>query len=477
MPELPEVETVRRTLKNLICDKTITDVMFFYDGIVKNPSPKEFKKRIIGQKFHDIRRYGKYLLFDLDDFTMVSHLRMEGKYFIRNSLDELTKHEHVVFALDDSKYLSYHDVRKFGTMELVDLQQENVLVGIQEMGPEIPDSAFNAEYLYSKTRLSNSPIKSLLLDQHVISGLGNIYVDETLYIARVHPLEKSKNVGWYKIEKIVKAAKEVIAKAIDLGGTTIRTYQSSLGVDGRFQNELNVHTLSGNHCPLCDDTIQKIRVGGRGTYYCPTCQKNDDHLIIGLTGGIASGKSMLAKMFENEGVKVLDADKIYKNLLKTNKIMYNEIVKNFGEAVETNGIIDTSALGKIVFSDSKKRELLNSITHPFVLEKMNQKIHKAFESGIKTIVLDIPLLFEVKMDYLTDFVILAYVDETIQLQRLMERGNIDKSSASCRINSQMPLDKKRELADVIIDNSGTISQTKEQFKTLMNKLRSEGHVI
>ena len=272
MPELPEVETVKESLKRFIIEKKIKEIYSPYPNIIKMDL-SVFKEKLINQSFTDIRRYGKYLLFDLDDYTLVSHLRMEGKYFLRNNLKELTKHEHVVFKLEDNLYLSYHDVRKFGTMELVDKFKEYELESIKKLGLEANQEKIDAEKIYQIFKNSKRPIKSVLLDQSILTGLGNIYVDETLFRSKIHPEELASNLSLEETKIIIKNAKKVLDKAIALGGTTIRTYQSSLGVDGRFQNELKVHTMQGMPCLVCETKIEKIRVGGRGTYFCPSCQK------------------------------------------------------------------------------------------------------------------------------------------------------------------------------------------------------------
>lgn len=272
MPELPEVETVRATLKKILLGLKITEVITPYPNIIKM-NLDEFRNKLNNQEFQDIRRYGKYLLFDLDDYTLVSHLRMEGKYFVRKNLEDITKHEHVVFRLSDGRFLSYHDVRKFGTMELVLLGQEKQLESIKKLGIEANQNDIDVNYIFESIKKADRPIKSVLLDQSILTGLGNIYVDETLFRSKIHPETKAKDLSFADVEKIINFAREVLNKAIKLGGTTIRTYQSSFGVDGRFQNELKVHTHVGKNCPVCNDIIQKIKVGGRGTYICPTCQK------------------------------------------------------------------------------------------------------------------------------------------------------------------------------------------------------------
>ncbi len=386
---------------------------------------------------------------------------------------EFTKHDHVVFVLDGSIYLTYHDVRKFGTMELVEKHKEEELSSISILGKEINDPNLNSDYLYPYVKKAARPIKTVLLDQNIVSGLGNIYVDETLYLSKINPKNISNKLNIYQVEKIIRSAKNVIDRAIILGGTTIRTYQSSLGVDGRFQNELNVHTLVGESCKACGDTILKTRVGGRGTYYCPTCQRENDLLIIGLTGGIATGKSLISELFKKKGVPVIDADKIYKNLLKTNKIMYNEIVENFGFAIENNEGIDLKKLGSIVFSNPEKRLLLNEITHPHVLVEMNNEIDSYRKKGEKMVVIDVPLLFEAKLEYLADLVVLVDSDNETQIERLMTRDSINRERAIAKITSQLDMETKRKMSDIVIDNSGLVSETENSFNEIFRKLRSD----
>lgn len=272
MPELPEVETVKETLKLHLIGKKIVDIITPYPNIIKTDLVY-FKEKMINQEFLDIKRYGKYLIFELTDISMISHLRMEGKYYLRENLDQITKHEHVIFKLDNDQYLSYHDVRKFGTMELVEKNEVFNTDSLSKLGYEANNENIDLNEIYPKFKNAKRPIKSVLLDQTIITGLGNIYVDETLFRSKIHPEELSSNLNEEEVKSILVNAKAVLDKAIKLGGTTIRTYQSSFGVDGRFQNELKVHTLVGKPCTVCKTTIEKIKVGGRGTYFCPNCQR------------------------------------------------------------------------------------------------------------------------------------------------------------------------------------------------------------
>lgn len=275
MPELPEVETVRRTLNNMILGKTIESIDIHYSKIIKDLSVSEFRNILVGKTLKDISRYGKYLLFIFEDIALISHLRMEGKYFIKDSSKSLKKHEHIVFNFTDGSSLRYHDVRKFGTMDIRKLNEIYTSLPISKLGYEPYDKLMNVKYLRGKLKNKGVAIKTCLLDQTIMTGLGNIYVDEVLFLSNLHPERIASSLNDNDYKNIIKNAESVLYKAIDLGGTTIRSYTSSLGVTGRFQNELNVHTKKGDHCPKCSTIIEKKKVNGRGSYYCPNCQKNN----------------------------------------------------------------------------------------------------------------------------------------------------------------------------------------------------------
>ncbi len=274
MPELPEVETVKETLKLKLIGKKIKDVKVYYDGIIAYPEVKEFSKQIKNLPIKDIKRRGKWLMFDLDKYYLLSHLRMEGKYFFKNKEDKLDNHEHVVFTLDDDEELRYRDTRKFGKMYLIKKEDINSIGPIKDLGLEPWDDSLTKEYLKSKYKNKKLPIKTVLLDQSIIVGIGNIYADEILFLSKLNPLIKCCDLKDNDLDNIIKYTKEVLEKAIKLGGTTIRTYTSVDGVHGRFQNELLIHGKDKDVCPNCGQPIEKIRVGGRGTYYCINCQKD-----------------------------------------------------------------------------------------------------------------------------------------------------------------------------------------------------------
>lgn len=271
MPELPEVETVKRTLISWCKGKVIKDVTLFYPRVLQNIDFESFKAKIINQKINDIDRFGKYLFFILDDYVLISHLRMEGKYFYTNDEDEyIKKHKIISFNLGDNN-LIYHDVRKFGTMKLVNKSEYLLDESIAKLGKE--PFNMNGEELYNKIHKLNRCIKQSLLDQSVISGLGNIYVDEVLFDAGIAPFRLSKDINMKECEKIILSSVKILNKAIELKGSTIATYHFNNNESGGFQNEHKVYGKKGQKCSKCDNVIKKMVIGGRGTYYCHNCQK------------------------------------------------------------------------------------------------------------------------------------------------------------------------------------------------------------
>ncbi len=272
MPEIAEVETVKNTLKKQILNKRIKDVKVYYEKMIES-NINTFKRDLIGDEFIDIKRRGKWLIFELHNHYLLSHLRMEGKFFLKNTNEELAKHEHVVITFEDNLDLRYHDTRKFGRMNLISKEELENTECIKKQGLEPGDKALTASYLQKKLKNKSLPIKSVLLDQSIISGLGNIYANEVLFYALINPLKKASSLTLEECNRIVEGANVIIKEAIKMGGTTIKSYTSSLGVTGRFQTKLKVHKKEGQLCPHCNNKIVKIKVGGRSTYYCPNCQK------------------------------------------------------------------------------------------------------------------------------------------------------------------------------------------------------------
>lgn len=271
MPELPEVETVKNGLLKKVLNKKVTNCKILYDNIIAYPETKEFINNIKNQTIKDIKRRGKFLLFELDNYYLISHLRMEGKYYIKEINCGITKHDHVIIELDNQETLIYNDTRKFGKMHLVK-KDELEKSPLSKLGYEPWDKDLTKEYLKEKLN-KNKAIKTLLLDQSIIAGIGNIYADEILFLSKIHPEKLGKKLTNKNLEDIIENTKIILEKAISLGGTTIHTYKAVDGVTGRFQQELLVHNKLNEPCVNCQTNIIKIVVNGRGTYYCKKCQK------------------------------------------------------------------------------------------------------------------------------------------------------------------------------------------------------------
>ena len=274
MPELPEVETVRKGLEKLVLKATIESVEVYWDRIISGPiETAEFKRILMGEKIMEFDRRGKYIIIRFNQWALVSHLRMEGKYEVEESAAPLKKHTHVVFHLADGRDLRYLDVRKFGRMTLAPIGEEFTATGIRLLGPEPTVETFDEATFYKTLQTKKRAIKPLLLDQKIVAGLGNIYVDEALFLAKIHPLRTANSLQKIEVSKLHEAIIKVLGDAVEAGGTTIRTYQNALGEAGSFQVNLSVYGKKGLPCVRCGTPIEKIKVAQRGTHFCPMCQR------------------------------------------------------------------------------------------------------------------------------------------------------------------------------------------------------------
>ena len=267
MPELPEVENVRRTLQSLVVGKEVREVNVLYPKIVTGDA-EGFKNTVRGQKVVDIERVGKYLIFILEDIAFLSHLRMEGKYRYLPNFKAEGKHDHLIFTFTDGSYLCYNDVRKFGRLQLIDKESYGQEPPLNQLGPE-PWSA-DVGQLYQKIHKSNLPIKALLLEQHIIAGIGNIYANEICFQMRLNPKTPGSKLSKKRVEELIEVSKDILGKSIAKGGTTIHSF-SNVGISGDYQKELKVH--GQKKCSICGGEIRKEKIQGRGTYYCAHCQK------------------------------------------------------------------------------------------------------------------------------------------------------------------------------------------------------------
>ena len=264
MPELPEVETFVRQLKPALVGKTILAADLRWNRTLAAPAPQKFREQIVGQKIKDVSRRAKYLVFQLSSFQLLIHLRMSGDLLIKNSTIGLEKHDRLVLKLSGNKSLIFNDTRKFGRVWLT-ANQEDVL---GKLGPEPFSKEFTPQWLHTALHTRKRQLKPLLLDQTFLAGLGNIYTDEALHMAKLHPVAASDSVTAQQAEALHEAIRKVLKAGIRRNGASIDwAYRG-----GQFQNYFRVYDREGTACPVCGTEIQKIIVGQRGTHFCPQCQ-------------------------------------------------------------------------------------------------------------------------------------------------------------------------------------------------------------
>lgn len=272
MPEIAEVRVVAKVLKKNLLGQKINKIKIPYPKIVESDN-KEFVDTLENLTFTSIKSYGKYLIFELGKYSFISHLRMEGKYFYVDTSTPVDKHTHLIFTLKNGYDLRYNDVRKFGRIKLVKTEQVFEDPALKKLGIEPDNKSLTKEYLLEKLQNKKIPIKSLLLDQTIINGLGNIYANEVLFASRIHPLKLGNSITEKEASAIIKNADEIITKSFECGGCTIRSYTSSLGVTGHYQDYLKVQSKESSPCPNCSTPIKRIKIEGRSAFFCEKCQK------------------------------------------------------------------------------------------------------------------------------------------------------------------------------------------------------------
>lgn len=277
MPELPEVETYVRELEPLLGGRRILAAEVRWPRTIAGPSPEEFVARIAGQRFVAFGRRAKYMLLGLDGGdTLIVHLRMTGHMVVKDAAEAPDAHTHVLFDLDDGHRVHYQDPRKFGRMWLTS-QPEMIL---SKLGPEPLSDAFSGEELAGKLAGRKAAIKALLLDQALTAGVGNIYADEALFRAGLHPLRPGGSLTPGEVERLRQAVAAVLTAGIaaagsSLGGSSLQNYSRPGGQTGSFQDEHRVFRRTGQPCLTCGAPIERIVVGQRSTHFCPNCQPSE----------------------------------------------------------------------------------------------------------------------------------------------------------------------------------------------------------
>jgi len=274
MPELPEVETIRRSLAGLLAGKTITGVEVVHPGVIKAPDPQTFPADLTGRTFVDFDRRGKYLLLKLTgDMVLVVHLRMTGRLVVTAPETERARHTHLVLSLRGGQELRFVDTRRFGAIYLLPADRLGEISGLSNLGPEPLDPEFSLARFKEVFKGKNRALKGLLLDQTFVAGLGNIYADEVLARARLNPARKAGELSTEEVERLYLAIREELTLAIEHRGTSFRDYVDGLGQKGENQNYLKVYQRRDQPCSYCGAPIVREKLARRSTFYCPHCQK------------------------------------------------------------------------------------------------------------------------------------------------------------------------------------------------------------
>lgn len=273
MPELPEVETVRRDMHEHLLGCKILDIEIKNDACIKCPDTATFIAALKGKTFTDTGREGKYLRLFLDDeSTLTVHLRMTGRIIYTPSATPHREHTHIIFKLSDGAELRYSDTRRFGCLWLQQKDEEDC-TGAQNLGLEPLDESFCAEYLIKTLGKRKMPVKSAILDQRAVAGLGNIYADEVLFISGISPTRPANEISSAEWQHLAENMRSVLLDAIENRGTTFSDFLDGEGKIGSNQHFLRVYGKKHQPCPTCNTELQYQKVGGRGTVHCPNCQK------------------------------------------------------------------------------------------------------------------------------------------------------------------------------------------------------------
>lgn len=283
MPELPEVETVKAGIAPAMTGYMITQAEVNRPDL-RWPFPENMADRLTGKRVLGLRRRSKYILVDLDSAeTLLIHLGMSGRMLVSGAAQGVfyhahpapAKHDHVVLRMESGARITFNDARRFGAMDLMQTAAQDDHWLIRDLGPEPLGNAFHEDYLIARLKGRNTPVKSALLDQRIVAGLGNIYVCEVLFRAGIDPRRKAGQISARRVASLVPLVREVLLEAIAAGGSSLRDYRQSDGTLGYFQHGFQVYDREGGACvtPGCDRVIQRIVQSGRSSFFCPQCQR------------------------------------------------------------------------------------------------------------------------------------------------------------------------------------------------------------
>ena len=466
MPELPEVETVIQILKNEILKKTILDVIVLNENIIEGDA-KSFQELLKLKKINDITRKGKFLVFHFNDnLVMISHLRMEGKFFTFQGYEaRFNKHDMVIFHLSDNLTLIYNDTRHFGRM-LLSTEEDYLIkpplnhVGLDPL--EIKEK--DVLPLYQKFILSRRTLKETLLDQSLVSGLGNIYVDETLYAVEISPFKKASALTLMQFKDILRESKRILELAIALKGSTIKSYHPGKDISGSYQDKLLCYGKAHLFSDKCSHRFYKTKLNGRGTTYCRHLQRDGEtKYLLGLTGKVASGKSTIANYFINNGFTYISADQIILDLYHQEDVI-KKLSKITNLDLNDQGQINKSLLKGVLLAKPELNCKVQKFLYPLVYRQIETLTENSLD---KKFIIEVPLMFEARCDELMhDIIYVACLEKNRIAHLKMRQKDLD----ILKINQSYDEKNNHLISDYLINNDGDYLNLKEQLDSLYQDL-------
>ncbi len=466
MPELPEVETVVQILKKEIKNTTILGVEVLNDNIIEGDA-FSFIKQLKNKKIKEINRKGKFLVFHLSEsIILISHLRMEGKFFtFEKENARYNKHDMVIFHLSDNLTLIYNDTRRFGRMQL---RNENDYlstpplnnVGLDPL--EINDN--DLDKLYQKFHHSQRTIKETLLDQSLISGLGNIYVDETLYAVEISPFKRASAISFKQFQDILRESKRILKLSISLKGSTIKSYHPGNDISGSFQDRLLCYGHKDLFSDKCSHRFYKTKLNGRGTTYCRHLQHDGEaKYLIGINGKAGVGKSTIANYFIDKGFAYISADNIVLDLYQRKDVI-EKISKIVDVNLNQNEAINKKLLREILLNKPELNVKIQKFLYPLIYHQIEFISENSKEDKF---VVEVPLMYEAKCDELMHDIIYVDCPLDLQIAHLKSRNaNLD----ILKINRSYDEKNNRLISDYVIENNGSVKDLKKQLDSLYAEL-------
>lgn len=465
MPELPEVETVRRYLEKSALNETTVGVKILYSPLVRTNLEKFLEYFSKPHKIVSFTRKGKYLLVHFEgEHVLLVHFRMEGKLYPADSLKgNLDSYVTAYFPLLSGRVLIFRDVRKFGTMSLYQESEAASSKELRDLGPE-PSEIRDPDYFYQAFgKLKGTSLKEALLDQRIVSGIGNIYSDEILFLSRLNPFVPARSVTKDQSAVLLKNAREVLEKAVEAHGSTIRTYHPAPGQNGSAQFGLFVYGREGKPCKICGKRVQKLFLNGRGTEFCPRCQ----HVApsIAVTGKIAVGKSQVLKAFGNLGCATASCDAMVHEMY-ADPTFLEKLRKKFPELFTKRGL-------------SKKRVMKNMMASPsfrrsyqlFVWAEVRRRTNDFLVAHAEEICcVEVPLLFDAKME--KQFTYLVGVESDKQVEYLLDRHDYDVDKR-LKLNKKNSYDRNRSKLDFVLVNNGSKEELLAQVGRIYASVKKE----